>query len=286
MRRKLSVSFALSLGALSAATLTLASATASAQSAVSETAVQASASPDPLAKENWPLSMVDRPLGVSAHMLQVDVNSATSLTKDYAGKPSTLPLAVWYGVTNQLQVGLVHASGLCISGESNGCAKVYDDVAFNALYSISGRGGNFELAGWAQLNYSSFDRGTINAQVGPAINWVIAGNAALLAYPGIQFGLDKREEMANKEALVAPVYLYGRAGAHVAPVLFTGISAPFDGFSDSYRVPVGVGALVGLTTKIDVGARFDLSNLLGKHAEGVGAADERALLVWVSVRPL
>jgi hypothetical protein len=29
-----------------------------------------------------------------------------------------------------------------------------------------------------------------------------------------------------------------------------------------------------------------LSNLLGKHADGIGAADERALLAWVSVRPL
>jgi hypothetical protein len=285
MRRKLSISFALFFASLMA--WTLSSATAAAQAADPAVGAQATTPTpsDPLAKENWPLSMVDRPLGVSGHMLQIDVNSATTMTKDLAGKPSTLPIAVWYGATNELQLGLVHSGGLCITGQDNGCAKVYDDVAFNALYSITGRGGNFELAGWTQLNYASFDKGTMNLQVGPAINWVIAGNAALLAYPGVQFGLSKREE-GNKEALVAPVYLYARAGAHVAPVLYTGISAPFEAFSDNYRVPVGLGALVGVNTMIDVGARFDFSNLLGKHAEGVGAADERALLLWVSVRPL
>jgi hypothetical protein len=260
--------------------------------AQSSTPLQSSAQPpapaasDPLAKENWPLNMVDRPLGVSKGMLQVDVNGSTVLTKDAAGKPVTLPLAAWYGLSNQLQLGIVHASGLCLSGKDNGCGKVYDDVGANLLYSILGRGGNFELVGWAQLNYSSFDKGTLNLQVGPAINWVIAGNAAVLAYPGVQFGLDKRDEMNNKEALVAPVYVYFRAATHVAPVLYTGISGPFDQFSDNYRVPVGVGALVGINSALDVGARFDLSNLLGKHADGVGAADERGLLAWVSVRPL
>jgi hypothetical protein len=241
---------------------------------------------DPLAKENWPLNMVDRPLGLSAGMLQVDVNAGASLSKNLAGKPVTLPLSVWFGVASQLQIGLTHVGGLCITGESNGCGKVYDDVGVNALYSITGRGSNFELAGWAQVNYSSFDKGTMNLQVGPAINWVIAGNAALLAYPGVQIGLNKRDEQGNKEVFGAPVYLYFRATPNIAPVLYTGIAGALDGFSNSYRVPVGLGALVGLSPLLDVGARFDFPNLLGKHASGVGAADERALLAWVSVRPL
>jgi len=183
-----------------------------------------------------------------------------------------LPLAVWYGISSQLQFGLVHSNGLCLSGKDNGCGKVYDDVGAQLLYSITGRGGNFELAAWTQLNYSSFDKGTLNLQLGPAINWVIAGNAALLAYPALQIGLDKRSELGNKEALLAPVYVYYRAAPHVAPVLYTGISGPLDGFGDAYRVPVGVGALVGINAMWDVGARFDFSNLLGKHATGVGAA--------------
>jgi hypothetical protein len=280
MRSKLPILF---VSLLCAPTVALA------QTPAPETGVQttaAAAPADPLAKENWPLSMVDRPLGVSAGMLQVDINGATTLSKNLAGKPATLPLAFWYGATNQLQLGLVHASGVCITGKSNGCAKVYDDVGLNGLYSISGRGSNFELAAWAQLNYASFDKGTLNAQVGPAINWVIGGNAALLAYPGLQIGLNKREPAGNKEAVVAPIYLYGRAGTHVAPVLYTGLSAPLSGFGNAYRIPVGLGALVGLTKVLDVGLRFDLSNLLGKHADGIGAADERALLAWVSVRPL
>src|SRR5688572_22178677 len=105
MRSKLSISFAL---LLCAPTL------ASAQTTDPSVQVAATAPADPLAKENWPLNMVDRPLGVSAGMLQVDVNGATSLTKGAAGKPASLPLAIWYGITNELQLGLVHVGGVCV----------------------------------------------------------------------------------------------------------------------------------------------------------------------------
>lgn len=277
MGRTLLVSFA----------LLLAPSVALGQSSPPETSVQASAaSADPLAKENWPLSMVDRPLGISAGMLQADVTGSATLTKDAAGKPVNLPLAFWYGVTNQLQIGLVHTSGLCVSGKENNCTKVYDDVGANALYSITGRGSSFELGAWTQLNYASFDKGTFNLQLGPAINWVIGGNVAVIALPGVQLGLNKRDEMENKELLAVPVWAYFRAGEHVAPLLYTAIGGPFDGLGDKYRVPVGVGALVGISKTLDVGARFDFSNLLGKRDDSVGAADERALLAWISVRPL
>src|SRR5262245_2719485 len=76
-------------------------------------AVEGTATPpagDPLAKENWPLSAADRPAGLSAGMLQVDVGSFTSLAKDAVAKPIAFPLAAYYGVTNELQLGLVPAS--------------------------------------------------------------------------------------------------------------------------------------------------------------------------------
>ena len=252
---------------------------------------EATASPptsgDPLAKENWPLSGVDRPLGLSGGMLQLDVNATSSMSKDLVGKPVSLPLALFYGITNELQLGILHSRGVCLTGEEKGCAKVYDDIAVQLVLSLFGRGSSLEMASWAQLNVASFDPGILNLQVGGAMNWVVAGgNVAILAYPNVGIGLTERD-LPNEETIGAPVAAYFRAGEKVAPVLFTGLGqTTLDGFGDAYTIPVGLGVLVGLNRTLDIGARFDMPRLIAKHADGEGAADTRSLTVWLSVRPL
>ena len=155
----------------------------------------------------------------------------------------------------------------------------------NVLYSLFGRGSSLELATWAQLNFASLDAGTINMQVGGAMNWVTGGgNVAILAYPNVGIGLAERE-LANEETLGIPVAAYFRAGTKVAPVLFTGLNqTPLDGFGDAFSIPVGVGVLVGLNSVFDVGARFDLPYLMG--ADAIQTADIRVASLWLSVRPL
>jgi hypothetical protein len=241
---------------------------------------------DPLAKENWPLSGVDRPLGLSGGMLQLDVNGAIGMTKNAVAEPINLPLAVWYGITNELQFGLVHSTGLCLTGTDGGCGKVYNDFGLQLLFSLFGRGSSLEIATWTQLNFASLDPATMNLQVGGAMNWVVGGNVAILAYPNFGLGLNKRET-GNKESFGMPVAAYFRAGESITPVLFTGVGqTQLDGFGDSVAIPVGAGLLVALNTTVDVGARFDFLNLLGSHAAGVGAADARSLTLWLSLRPL
>jgi hypothetical protein len=245
-------------------------------------ATAAPPSGDPLAKENWPLSGVDRPLGLSAGMLQVDINGAVGMTKGFVAKPINLPLAVWYGITNELQFGLVHGTGLCLTGKDNGCAKVYNDLGLQLLFSLFGRGSSLEIATWAQLNFLSFDPNTMNLAIGGAMNWVVGGNVAILAYPNFGLGLNQRDN-GNKESFGLPVAAYFRASENIAPILFTGLGqTSLDGYGDRYTIPVGVGVLVGVNTTFDVGARFDFLNLLGANS----TADARALTLWVSLRPL
>ena len=266
----------------------LAPAIASAQSDPNMPTASATATPagpaDPLAKENWPLSGVDRPLGLSAGMLQLDVNGGVGLSKGASGEPIKMPLAVLLGLTNELQAGVFHSTGLCLTGTDKGCAKVYDDFGVQLLYSLYGRGSALELAGWTQFNYASIDAGKMNLQVGGAMNWVVAaGNIAILAYPNLGIGLSKREELANKETLGVPLQAFFRASEKIAPFIATGLgTTAIDGFGDSYIIPAGLGVLVGLSPMLDVGARFDFDNALGKN----NTTDLRSATVWVSLRPL
>jgi hypothetical protein len=239
----------------------------------------------PLGKDNWPLVFVDRPLGLSAGMVEVDVLANSNMSKDLVGKPLSLPLIAYFGVTDNFQLALSHSTGLCLSGKENGCAKVYNDARVTGLYSILGRGSSFELAAWAAVNFTSLDPSVMQAVVGPAINWVVAGgNAAILSFPGLNIGLNKRDAATpNKEVLEAPTYVYVRAGEHLAPYLYTNLTGPLDGFGDNYAVPLGVGFIYGINTMFDVGGLFQFTKLAG----GTGAgADGRLLTLFLNVRPL
>lgn len=238
----------------------------------------------PLGKENWPLSFVDRPLGLSAGMAEVDLIVNTNLSKSSVGKPITVPLLAYFGVTDEFQLALGHATGLCL-GSKMVCPKVYNDVSLTGLYSISGRGSSFELAGTLGLGFASFDPLMLAAAIGPAINWVIAGNAALIFNPQLVVGITERDA-GNKEGISAPLGVWFRAGEKLAPYIQTGISAPFDGFGDSFAVPLGIGAIYGINTMLDVGAAFQFTSLIAGDARGGGSADSRLLSVYLNVRPL
>jgi hypothetical protein len=242
---------------------------------------------DPLAKENWPLSGVDRPLGLSGGMLQVDLKGLANMSKESAGKPFSLPLGILFGITNELQAAILHSTGLCLSGKENGCAKVYNDLSLQLLFSLFGRGSSLEIATTAQLNFTSLSSPSrSNLQIGGAMNWVTGGsNVAILAYPSVGIGLSSRDT-GNKEYIAAPIYAYFRAGEKLSPYLFTGLGTSYlDGFDANWNIPAGLGLLYSFSPTLDVGAEFDLLNPFNAPV-GAGAADARALYFWLSVRPL
>jgi hypothetical protein len=259
---------------------------------VDATATAAAPAGDPLAKENWPTSGVDRPLALSGGMLQVDVPIGIGLNKGAGGDPIKVPLVIYYGVTNELQLALIHGTGLCLAGDS--CGKVYNDVFLHGLYSLMGRGSNLELAAWAQVGAVALSpKAALQAQLGVAANWVVGGNVAIIPIPGIAIGLTEREP-ANKEALSLPVYAYFRAHANVSPFIVAGISGPLSGFGDGFTVPAGVGVLVAPNAMLDFGAKFDLASLvtregvdaMGNKLPKPGVFDGKSVTVWASIRPL
>jgi hypothetical protein len=247
----------------------------------------AAAASNPLAKENWPTKVVDRPIALSAGMLEIDLPIVSNLGKSSVGKPVNVPLVLFYGVTDEFQLSLHHGLGLCLTGKSNGCGKAYNDLGLRGTYSLMGRGSSFELAAWAQLNFVAFSPDMVmQAVIGPYVNWVLGGGkAVILTNPGVAIGLNKRDA-GNKEALAFPLYAFFQANDNIAPYLFTGIFSPFSGFGDKYAVPAGLGIFYGLNQKVDLALEFDFTNLGGKMAPGQKRTDGRQIFVQVNFRPL
>ena len=67
-------------------------------------------------------------------------------SKDRFGKPTSLAPDLFYGVSDTVQIGLLHTGpmgwqsrpgfGLCLSGTTGGCPKVYDNVGFDFMYGL------------------------------------------------------------------------------------------------------------------------------------------------------
>jgi long-subunit fatty acid transport protein len=221
----------------------------------------------------------------------VDGDVAVGVSKGASGKPISIVPNVYYGVTDVLTVGLasnhgseifqdVAGQGLCLSGQSNGCAKVYNNISLDGLFSFS-RSGTMDVGAHGGLDTLFGDDTRLSVRVGVK-GKLLSGPLNFVFDPSLNIGANKRDT-GNKEILTVPV----RVGFMATPQLNLGLSVallgildpPAGGFGDTYRVPVGVGGTFAINNTLDVRAQFAFDNLLGKQLFGEGRADERTFSV-------
>jgi hypothetical protein len=228
-----------------------------------------------------------------------------NLSADAVAKPIFFSPAVYYGVSEKINVGLTHdggstpitprpglrfisitipnpidptmtttvtgagGSGICISGEENGCSKVYDNVGADVLFSLSE--GKNSLAAHGGLDVFSFDPFVLSLRAGVIGSYAANDKIKIVYDPRISIGITERD--FNKESIDVPVWAWYAVNEKMGAYLHTGIGGPLDGFGDAFRVPVGLGLNYGVNEKLTVGGDFHFANLLGKG----GDADFRVL---------
>lgn len=221
-----------------------------------------------------------------------------NMSADAVGKPIALAPSIWYGVSDKLTVGLTHdggttkftprpglslqaisilgvsvlagkAGGICLTGEENGCAKVYDNVSLDALFSV--KAGKFSLAAHPALDIGSFDPFLLSLRIGALGTYAASDKITIAFDPRIKIGITERD--FNKESIDVPVWVWYHLNEKMGVAVNTGIAGPLDGFGDAFVVPVGLNFSHQVNEKLGVGADFSFVNLLGKGGE----ADFRAL---------
>src|SRR3954466_886606 len=85
---------------------------------------------------------VQGPAGLFTARVLLLVNAS----KDSFGKPTSLAPDLFYSLSDTVQIGLLHTGpmgwqsrpgfGLCLTGASNGCPKVYDNVGLDFMYGL------------------------------------------------------------------------------------------------------------------------------------------------------
>lgn len=229
---------------------------------------------------------VQGPAGMVSARILLDIN----LSSDRVGKPISLAPDLYYSATDQLQFGLLHEGpmgwqarpgvGLCLTGESNGCPEVYDNIGFDVMYLVSV--GRVHLSTHTSLFISHFDPLTMSVALGAAGKVRLGSKFALLFDPKLAVALTERE--TQDDFVYIPLELQYQAGVATTLKLLTGLSGGLTTFDDTYEVPLGIGVLQNLTTHVDLGARLSFDNLLGHEAPGIGRADTRSLAILVNVR--
>ena len=250
-----------------------------------------------LAQEAGSVASAEQQMVMPGSRFLVQAFFEASLSKDNAFKPFSLAPDLWYGVNDQITVGLVHSgrgstglyggagNGLCLAGEDNGCADVYANVGIDGRYHFY-RSGGMTLSAEGGLFAGPFDPFTAALKLGVVGRWQ-AGAIAVDVGPNLFAGLSEREPEGdadvavgtnNKETLNLPVTALYLLSNKIGLALQLGAVVPLQDTGDLYTVGISLGGQYMLSEKMMVDLAFSLPMLVkGDAYEGIDAFDVRTL---------
>jgi len=230
---------------------------------------------------------VQGPAGLFTARLSLLVDAS----KNSFGKPTSFAPDLYYSFTDTVQLGLLHTlpmgwqttpgAGLCLTGASNGCPHVYDNVGLDFMYGL--------LYGDVHLSLHSslflwpiHDPAGLLWTIGLSGKFHFTNMVALFFDPQVGIALEHRDLYKNQ--LFIPLELQIQATAAVSLKVLTGVTGQLSALGDTYRIPLGLGVVANLTRHLDLGLRFSFDNLLGHQLMGESRADERSIGLLLIVR--
>lgn len=205
-----------------------------------------------------------------------------NLSTDLVAKPVSLAPDVWYGLMDDLSVGLVHSgsgaagffgaagNGLCFTGSENGCGSFYNNVGLNARYHLfDGVSQPVVLAADGGIFFRDFDPFTLSLKLG-AVGKVGAGPVDVLFGLNLFIGITERDGVdgvgGNSEVLSLPVSAIYPVMPELGVGLQTGLVLPFEGAGDAFLIPLALAARYVVTPQIAVEGAFTFPGIAGGDA--------------------
>jgi len=212
-------------------------------------------------------------------------------SKDNFGKPTSLAPDLFYSVSDTVQIGLLHTgpmgwqsrpgSGLCLTGTSDGCPKVYNNVGFDFMYGLLF--GDFHLSLHSSLFLLFVPEPTgVMWTIGLTGKFHFTDAVALFFDPQVGVMLSHRD--LYKEQLFIPLELQFQVGAAASLKVLSGVSGQLSELGDTYQIPLGLGLVGNVSSHLDLGVRFSFDNLLGHAVPGISRADARSIGLLLTFR--
>jgi len=198
--------------------------------------------------------------GDPARPAMVEINAS----RDSFAKPIHIAPHFYWGVTDDLSLGISHRAGLCL----NGCDKAYNDAGFDLMYYLTGSD-KFELdlhAGVPVRSFSPFELGVQGGVLG-RVNF--GRITAFVFDPSVYVPFTRRGD----PELNLPFWFYFQATDVVVPFVGSAVSGRLRGFFDDFAFPLEGGILFDVARNVDVGFSARFHHLVGSH----GTLDSRSL---------
>ena len=230
---------------------------------------------------------VQGPAGLFTARVLLLVNAS----KDNFGKPTSLAPDLYYSVSDTVQIGLLHTGpmgwqslpgvGLCLTGTANGCRRVYNNVGFDFMYGLLY--GDFHLSLHSSLFVVPISDPTgVMWTIGLAGKFHFSDVVALYFDPQVGVTLAHRD--VYKDQLFIPLELQFQLGAATSLKVLSGVSGQLSNLGDTFQVPLGLGLIANVSSRVDLGVRFSFDNLLGHVLPGVSRADARSIGLLLTLR--
>ncbi|HEY0710022.1 MAG TPA: hypothetical protein VGG33_24640 [Polyangia bacterium] len=216
-----------------------------------------------------------------------------NMSKGAVGDPISLAPDLHYGVTDSLQLGILHnlpmgwltrpGAGFCLSGEDGGCPRVYNNVGFDLMYGLAFGDVHFSLHSTLYV-LSLADPTPFLFTLGLTGKLHLSDAVALFLDPQIGIAVSDRDGGVNPDMLFLPAELQFQLSPPVALKILSGVNGQLDALGDTYRIPLGLGLVGNVSESFDIGLRFAFDNLLGQRPDSVEATDERSLSLLMHLR--
>jgi hypothetical protein len=201
-----------------------------------------------------------------------------------AFKPISISPDLWYGVSDELTVGLVHSTAglsgfvgglgdsICLSGTGGFCPKLYNEVAIDGRYKLTVGGPDITLAADGALVFRSLDPLALSVKLGAVGRWA-KDQLAVELQPSVVIGVTERDAFGDVVSIpVAGIY---SIDPKLAVSAQTGIILPLQATGDTYSVPLSIAGHYLVTPQFSALAAFTLSKVIGG---GAGAGIDARVL--------
>jgi hypothetical protein len=183
--------------------------------------------------------------------------------------------------------GLIRGTSLCVSGD--GCdayePSAYHNGGLQFSKALRSHGDGREVVNKTAFGVvvgliaNAIDPFALALKVGVRGSYLTSDLIQLQIAPAVHLGLSQRD--AQEDRVFVPVTMTVLASTELAMQIETGITGPFDAFSDNLQVPVSLNLDITADSGVALIASFSLPAAVAGDAVAITGIDARVLTVGV-----